>query len=393
MILKTSNLSVGYDQSVVVKDVDIQALKGQMITLLGPNGSGKTTILRTLAGLLTSVEGHVELKDQELKAVNHSELSKILSVVLTERPSAGLMSVFDLVSMGRYPHTGFLGKLSDRDLEITMTSLRLVNAEYLAERFFSELSDGEKQKVLLARALCQEPEVMILDEPTIHLDVNHKVEVISILKKMCQEKGITVILSLHEIDLVKKACDYVLLVKDGAIMEAGYPEDVIRDDSIQKLYNIQSAKYNDVLGSIEFSSYIDKEIFVIGGDGKSAKLLRSLNKKGYAVTTGVLHENDIDYHVANSLDSVVITAKSFEPITDAAHKEALNHVKKSRCVIDTEVSYRMLNGSNKKLIDYALQNKIRVVSLRDKDKSLGIYGERAENIEYFSDINSLIKKI
>lgn len=393
MILNTSNLSVGYDEEVVVRDVDIQALKGQMITLLGPNGSGKTTILRTLAGLLSSVEGHVFIQDQKMNQLEQHKLSKILSVVLTERPQSGLMSVFDLVCMGRYPHTGFLGKLNDKDLNIAMNALEMVHAKGLAQRFFNELSDGEKQKVLLARALCQEPEVMILDEPTIHLDVNHKIEVIGILKKLCQEKGITVILSLHEIDLVKKSCDYVLLVKDGQIMEAGYPEDVIRDDSIEKLYDIKSARYSDILGSIEFLGHIDKSLFVVGGNGQSAQLLRSLNKKGYKTMAGVLHENDIDYHVAKSLNSQIIQAPPFERIGIDTHYAAVECLLESACVIDTPVIFNEMNKSNQVLIETALKENKRVMSLRTREEAMALYGKASNKIEYYLSVNDLVEKI
>jgi iron complex transport system ATP-binding protein len=247
-VLQTKELAVGYGSRTVVDGVNLDALKGQFICLLGPNGSGKSTILRCLAGLLSPLKGSVYLKGDVLYRLEPKDLSRIMAVVLTERLSPGLVTVFDIAAMGRYPYTNFFGHFSEEDKQKTLDALHLVNAHDLADRYFGELSDGEKQKVLLARALVQEPEVIVLDEPTTHLDVKHRVEVMEILRQLTKEKGITVILSLHEIDLALKSCETALLVKNGKILAYGPPEAILDEEMVADLYDIESAHFSLSLG-------------------------------------------------------------------------------------------------------------------------------------------------
>jgi len=392
-MIKTNQLSVGYHKHVVVEDVALNVERGQMVCLLGPNGSGKSTILRTLAGLLAPVKGNVQLKGLDAFKADKKKFAKVLSVVLTERPNSGLMTVFDLVAMGRHPHTGLLGKLKKQDVAVIEKSLKAVHAFDLVERYFMELSDGEKQKVLLARALAQEPEIMILDEPTMHLDVNHKIEVVSILKKLCREEQMTVVLSLHEIELAKKSCDYVLLINEGKIQEAGYPEKVIRDESIQKLYGIQSAKYNDLLETIEFAPTSKQGIFIVGGNGAGAKILRLFNKKGIAIIAGVLHENDIDYHVALSLETTIIKEKAYNAISEEAYNTAIKHIKQSDCLIDSGTEFNEGNSRNKALIQAGLDQGIPVYSLRSKAEREHLFGEKATQMIGFKEVNALVAAV
>ena len=177
-ILETCDLTVGYEKKKVVENINLAAEKGQLVCLLGPNGSGKSTILKSLSSLLAPLSGSIHLQGRELKDISRRELSKILAVVLTERLSVGFLTAFEVAAMGRHPHTGFLGGLQKNDREIVQSCLQMVNAENISQRCFNELSDGERQKVMIARAIAQQPELIILDEPTTHLDVRHKLEVL-----------------------------------------------------------------------------------------------------------------------------------------------------------------------------------------------------------------------
>lgn len=393
IVVETKGLAVGYGQKIVVDDIAINALKGQMLCLLGPNGSGKTTILRTLSGLLSSVNGTVYINGEDIRKLKENKLAKKLSVVLTERPTTGLMTVFEMASMGRYPHTGFFGKLTERDIKITMDALKLVNAQYLADRYFTELSDGERQKVLLARALVQEPELIVLDEPTVHLDVRHKIEVVSILKKLCRDKNITVILSLHEIDLALKSCDTAMLVKDGQILDYGPPEEVIREDTIKNLYDINSAKYNDFLGTIEFGNKGEDSVFVIGGSGSGTRLYRILGKKGLKINTGVIHENDIDYYIAKSMGAVIASERPFEDISTKSYRKAIKMLNKNDVVVDAGSCIGRFNKLNLNLIMEAVNMGKEVISLRNKVEARKLYREYAKKMTYCDGIASFIEKL
>lgn len=250
-MLRAENLVVGYEKKEVVKDINFGINKGEVLCLLGANGSGKSTILRTLSGLLKPLEGRVLLRGENLHRMPENKIAKQLAVVLTDRISLGLLTVFEVVSMGRYGHTGFFGKLSSKDIKIVEEALEIVNAMNLVDRYFHQLSDGEKQKVFLARALVQEPELIIMDEPTSFLDIKHKVELVSIIKKLSKEKGITIISSLHEIALAVKCSDTVMLVKDGTILDYGHPEEILTLDKIKELYDIEDTQYDEFLGAFE----------------------------------------------------------------------------------------------------------------------------------------------
>ena len=379
-ILETRDLDVGYDKKKVVSDINLEIKKGQLVCLLGPNGSGKSTILKTLSSLLTPINGKVLIQERELKDISRRNLSKILAVVLTERLSVGFLSAFDIAAMGRHPHTGFLGGLKESDREIVWNCLRLVNAEDIAQRCFNELSDGERQKVMLARALAQEPELIILDEPTTHLDVRHKLEVLSILKRLGREKGITVILSLHEVDLALKSCDVVAMVKDGVIADIGLPERVGSNEAICGLYDIECAGFSAVLGTMELYNRNTPAFFVAGGGGKGTGIYRLLTRSNVGFYTGILHENDVDCHIAETMGVRTIKEKSFETIGENAFNMAKELIDKVGIVIDSGFSVSEINKANQRLVLEAAMNGKCVYTLRSELEKKRFYGELAGKV-------------
>lgn len=365
-VIAAKKLDVGYDKKVVVSGVDVEAFRGQVVCLLGPNGAGKSTILRTLSGLIAPLGGVVEIKGENIRSVKNAELSKTLSLVLTGASEPSLMTVYELAAMGRTPYTGFMGKLSVRDREIVEQSLDSVGALALKDRYFSELSDGEKQKVMIARALVQEPELMILDEPTSHLDVKHKVEVINVLRRLSEEKNITCIISLHDIDLAIKGCGTLLLVNDGKIIAQGLPEDIIKSGTIQSLYGISGAEYDELSCSVELTGKNAAEIFVTGGSGSGAGLYRALSRAGFGIVSGVIHENDVDFHIAKAICSRVVSERAFEPITEEKTAEALNLIQSAKCVIDSGFPIGSANRMNVELLNRAIEMGKPVLTLRSE---------------------------
>ncbi|ETR66627.1 MAG: iron complex transport system ATP-binding protein, partial [Candidatus Magnetoglobus multicellularis str. Araruama] len=250
-ILKTKQVSVGYANKIVLEDVNFQINKGEFVSLLGPNGAGKTTLLRTLSRHLAPLSGAVLIMQTDLQAFTQEDLARTMSVVLTEKVSPPFFRVWDFVALGRYPHTGFLGKLNPTDNEAVMTSLEMVNGKELLNRDINTLSDGERQKILIARALAQDPKIILLDEPTMHLDLKHRMEVMRILQSLCRDKGITVIASLHDVDIASKISDRVGLVKNSRITTFGTPETVLDTETVSDLYNFDGAAFSRPLGSIE----------------------------------------------------------------------------------------------------------------------------------------------
>ena len=370
-VLDIRNLSVGYKKIPVLNSVNLNFQKGIFVSLLGPNGAGKTTLLKTLAGLLTPVSGIVLVNGKDIADFKRTELAGIIAVVLTEKVSPGLFSVFEFVAQGRYPHTDFFGRLQKKDLKAICSALEMVNAADLADRQLGSLSDGERQKAYLARALAQEPEMIILDEPTMHLDLKHRMDVMSILRKMCREKGITIIASLHDVDIASKISDCVALVKNGAVTDNGPPEKRLSGNAVADLYDFDDACFNPALGSIEIrgNGQLGK-VFVAAGMGTGAVLYRLLAKNGFRITTGVLHTNDLDYYVAKSLGAECVVQPPMEPVSEDMFNTAATLLKQADLIIDTGFMAGDLNQRNIELVKYALAQNKKVITMRRQSNDL-----------------------
>ena len=241
--LKTKELAVGYKDSVIIDNIDLEFEKGSITTLIGPNGAGKSTLLKTIARQLEPVHGKVYLGQKELREWQPKELAKEVSVLLTDRVCPELTSCAEIVAMGRYPYTDLFGRLTDEDERAVWEALELVNASELAQRDFASLSDGQRQRVLLARAICQQPQLLILDEPTAYLDIKHKLELLALLRDLAKSKGTTVIMSLHEVELAIKVSDKLLSLKDGRVAAFGPPEEIVKNHGIEKLFDLEGLDY------------------------------------------------------------------------------------------------------------------------------------------------------
>ena len=323
-------VTVGYDHKPLIKDIDIRIQKGEIVTMIGPNGAGKSTIIKSIIRRLALLDGMVTLDKEDMKAISFKDLSAKLAVVLTEHMKPELMTCYDVVATGRYPYTGRLGILSAADEAKVEEALRLVQAEEFGSRYFSEISDGQRQRVLLARAICQEPEMIILDEPTSFLDVRHKIELLSILRKMAKEKGITVIMSLHEIDLAMKISDKIICVKGEYIEKYGRPEEIFDEETIRSLYDIRQGSYDPVFGSVELPKIEGRpEVLVISSGGSGIPVFRRLQKEGKPFAAGPLYTNDIDYQLARYLAAKVFTVAPFAELSEKLCEEILIYIEEN----------------------------------------------------------------
>ena len=237
-IIKTEKLTIGYNGKPLIKDINIAIKKGEIITIIGPNGAGKSTLLKSLARQLDPIEGCVYLEDFKLSEMSGSELSKKVAILFTDRIKGEMMNCYDVVATGRYPYTGYFGLLSAKDKEIVENTMKLVKVEELREKDFKKISDGQRQRIMLARALCQEPEIVLLDEPTSFLDIRHKLEFLSILEKMKEDKKLTVIMSVHELDIAQKISDRILCLKGDTVDKFGTPEEVFTEEYIRDLFDV-----------------------------------------------------------------------------------------------------------------------------------------------------------
>jgi iron complex transport system ATP-binding protein len=302
-------LTVGYDGHALIHDIDFSVARGDILPLIGPNGAGKSTILKTVTRHLPRIAGSVEVNGTDISAWSARELAKEIAVVLTDRVRPELVTCAEIVAMGRYPYTNLFGRLTPQDTAAVEEALLRVHALELADRDFSTLSDGQRQRILLARAICQAPQTIVLDEPTAYLDIRYKLELLGILREMAQEKHITVIMSLHEIDLAMKISDYLMCIKGETILAFGRPDDILREHSIAELYELTDGSYNDLCGSVERAAPAGApQVFVVAGAGSGIPFYRTLQKRGTPFATGILWENDVDCAVARALSRDVVGA-------------------------------------------------------------------------------------
>lgn len=348
------NMTVGYNGKPLIHDINIGIDQGEIVTLIGPNGSGKSTILKSITRQLKLIGGKVFFDNSFLQALSYKELSTRMAVVLTERMKPELMTCHDIVATGRYPYTGRLGILTREDEEKVDKAMEAVHAQELGGRDFNAISDGQRQRILLARAICQEPDIIILDEPTSFLDVRHKLELLAILRRMAKENGITVIMSLHEIDLAQKISDKIICVKGETISHYGIPEEVFQEDIIRELYEIDNGFFDPTLGSIELPRPTgDPEVFVISGCGSGIPVYRQLQKENTPFIAGILYTNDMDYQLARLLASQVIVEKPFYEISDESYEEAVQAMRKCKRVINAGIEIGPCNRRLEELVHEA----------------------------------------
>ena len=351
---QTSQLTVGYDGKPLIRDITIDIAKGEIVTLIGPNGAGKSTILKSITRQLKAIAGTVALDGQNLSELSYKALATRMAVVLTQRMKPELMTCRDIVATGRYPYTGRLGLLTKRDEEKVSEAMEIVHALELSHRDFNAVSDGQRQRILLARAICQEPEIIILDEPTSYLDIRHKLELLSILRSMAKEKGITVIMSLHEIDLAQKISDKIICVKGDTIGSYGTPEEVFDEEKIRQLYDIAEGYYDPCFGSVELPGPKgNPQTLVLSSCGNGIPVYRRLQMENTPFCAGILYTNDLDYRLARLLASEVITEKPFHEISDAAFDRAMAMVRSCRNVINAGCEIGPCNRRMQDILDAA----------------------------------------
>ncbi len=355
--LYTDHMAVGYGDRPLIEDICLRLRRGEIMTLIGPNGSGKSTILKTVIRQLSALRGTVYLDGRPMDRMAALEVAKRLSVLMTERTRPELMTCWDVVSTGRYPYTGRLGILTAEDREKVRESLELVQGMDLADRDFTAISDGQRQRVLLARAICQEPEIIVLDEPTSFLDIRYKLELLGILKDMVRQRQLAVVMSLHELDLAQKISDYVVCVHNNIIERYGPPEEIFTSAYIMELYGAARGSYNADFGCLELEPVRGlPEVFVIGGGGSGIPVYRRLQRQGIPFAAGVLHENDLDHPVAKALAAEVISERSFAPISDAAFVKAAERMAACKQVVCCLETFGPMNEKNRQLLELARQS-------------------------------------
>jgi iron complex transport system ATP-binding protein len=288
-ILSSQSLSIGYPNKTVASSLNLRLTKGRLVCLLGPNGAGKSTLMRTLCAMQTPLAGQVLLNGVDIHALSSRELARLLSVVLTDRVQVGLLSAYELVSLGRYPYTGWNGRLSADDHRIIRESIEATGAQDLAARPVDELSDGERQKVSMARALAQQPQLLILDEVTAFLDLPRRVDIMRTLRRLAHDHGATILLSTHDLDLAIRSADELWLLEKGGAFHCGAPEDLVLNGSFAQAFLSEGIEFNPADGHFELHGERDG-VAAVEGEGLPALWTRrALERIGFSVHREASH--------------------------------------------------------------------------------------------------------
>ncbi len=289
-ILQTHQLNIGYPAAkggagTVLDRLDLILQPGEFACLLGPNGAGKSTLLRTLSRTQPALGGVIELDGANLETYSARELARRLSVVLTEAIAPGLLTATELVALGRHPHTDWSGRLSDADHAIVAWALQATGSSALAERQVNALSDGERQRVMIARALAQQPRLMLLDEPTAFLDVQRRVEITALLRRLARETGLAVLLSTHDLELALRTADTVWLVTDDRKLRSGAPEDLALAGAFDTVFRSPDVRFDPELGAFKLRQPAGPTAIVAGTGPTALWAARALERAGCNLVT------------------------------------------------------------------------------------------------------------
>ena len=286
-ILKAQNLTVGYsskkEQKQVLSGLNLELAEASLTCLLGPNGSGKSTLIRTLTQIQKPLTGTVQLSGQDLGSYSAKALAKKVSLVLTDRTAPGNLTAYALVSLGRFPYTSWMGTLNQSDQELILHAMEQTGTLAFANRHIGELSDGERQKVMIARALVQDTDVIFLDEPTAHLDLPNRIEIFHLLRELAHQSGRAILLSTHEMDMAISHADRLWLVNEVGI-EAGLPEDLVLSGALERAFIKEGLQFDYLKGSFQRSLKAVAPKVTLSGPEILVRWTRNaLERKGYQV--------------------------------------------------------------------------------------------------------------
>nr|BBH95819.1 ABC transporter [Thermogemmatispora argillosa] len=334
-LLEVRHVSFGYGLQPIFFDVCLQIATGEMVGLLGPNGSGKTTLLRLLSGVLRPAQGEIRLQGRELGRWRRRELARVVAVVPQELHIPFEFTVEQLVALGRLPFVGLLGSYGSQDRARIAEAMRVTGVAALAERPFNELSGGERQRVLVAMALAQQPRLLLLDEPTAHLDIRYQIEVLELVRRLNREQGLTVLAAMHDLNLAARYFPRLVLFQRGIVAD-GTPASVLEPRLLSRVYGI-AVRVGIVRGTAHFSvvppgsreaQEAEEEaleppprVLVMAGGGSGERVMRALADWHVPFLAGVLNIGDSDHTLALRLASRVLTEQPYAPISPAALEE------------------------------------------------------------------------
>lgn len=352
----------------IIEGMTFSIGRGCFAGIIGPNGSGKSTLLRCISRALKPARGTILLEGESLYKMNPREAARKMAVVPQETAVNFPFTVEEVVMMGRSPHLGRFQAESKRDYEITGRSMDLTNTRHLASRQVTAISGGERQRVIIAKALAQEPELILLDEPTSHLDINQQVEILGLLQRMNRESGLTILAVFHDLNLAAQFCDLLILMQRGKAYRAGKPEEILTAESIKEVYGTRVLiKKHPVTGRPAVFLLTPGEkpgekgsgrgkVHVVCGGGAGVAVLGQLAERGFTVTAGVLNVGDIDWETAQHLELEMTEEAPFSDISERSYRENLEMILRADACVLVGIPF---GRGNLKNLEAALRARVR----------------------------------
>ena len=378
--IKIKNLHFGYGKSLILKNINLAIKSGSFLTIIGPNGSGKSTLLKNISKSVLPQKGHIELDTINLLSMKPRQIAQKMAVVPQETMIEFSFSVYETVLMGRTPFLGRFENEGPKDFALVRWAMEITNTWHLKDRSVTEISGGERQRVVVARALAQEPKVILLDEPTAHLDIQHQVELLELLQSLNRTTGLTVIAVLHDLNLAAQFSEHVVLMEDGEIFAKGSPEQVLTPVNIRKVYSMEVAitdnpltgRFNVIpLGRTksDFKDGKGLHVHLICGGGTGVFILDRLVQLGYQVSCGILNIGDTDWSRAKMLGLEVVEEAPFAPISEKTLVMNRVLMEKANCIIITPIPFGNGNLSNLQLAaDFCQAGKPVLVMANEFEK-------------------------
>jgi iron complex transport system ATP-binding protein len=317
-ILTTKNLSIGYSKKgkadIIQSGLNLQLRTGELVCLIGPNGSGKSTLLRTLTGLQKPLSGETLIDGIDMNNIKQHQKALMLALVLTDRVDIDNTTVYNLVSLGRHPHSNWWGNVTEEENNIIRKAIEMVHMDHKMHQNINELSDGERQRAMIAKALAQDTPIIMLDEPTAHLDLPNRVEIMLLLHKLAHKTQKAILLSTHELDLALQAADRIWLISAGKGIESGVPEDLVFSGSFSNTFQSKSFFFNAANGNFSLNYPMTKKVWVSGDKTRMYWTLRALARAGYVVV------QDAEVKILVTEQGWILNEKSITSVEDLLHE-------------------------------------------------------------------------
>lgn len=408
-MLKFSHVAAGYGDREILHDVTLSVEEGDFVGLIGSNGTGKSTLIKCISGLLPLTKGEITICGREQSLLKSRERARLVAVVPQSYHVDYDFTVEDIVMMGRNPYLGFGKREDERDFEIVKNAMEATNTEIFRGRLYNELSGGERQRVILARAIAQQPRVILLDEPTSALDIHHQIEVMELIARLNREEHMTVLAVLHDINMAARFCRRIVMLRDGTVTADGTPEEVVNRKNMEELYAMKLMVRENplfhkpeivpirVMGEEQVGNPF--HIHVICGASGAAKIMEELDARGYRVTAGVVNVGSDDWDICHFLDLERVEIDPFTPVTEEDQKRNLKLMEDADVILISDVPFGESNLKNLEGLESrrgqiffhknALSNDYTGGKLVRRLEEIGV----KKNIVYFGDHDEFLKSL